>query len=580
MATPPSLPFAVRIYFKPDSEDSRVGYLGSFTLDEKAAEPDRLVLTEYRDYDLEFVSLHGEPPEDARLYIDGFDALVHPDLVTDGGSTYVPCGKRIKIGRYNETDFPWIPGSYRVRVDWDGTSYYDVLNVRPKDLSDEELRVMRKELEQYVVGLTLDLIRKNQGIGQSDFASRLPVRFYQYQLLEKHFARLNETLLDLLRRPKHEVRKIHEVVSAHNSHEADSGSYRWLNSYAGYSRNAGRVDKSVRNVLAPKRIVDYDLPENRWVKRILLSLIGILEEIANSLEVYIQLETGRLQETELQLAKVRRLQARLRLILNDPLFEEVTVGHGVLPYTPALRRDGRYRMLYQFWWDLVHHSEIKVEASFEYQWKKTDLLWEYWSFAKTLQALQKLDFQPESGWIYDERWQFPERVFIPSIPPGTKVTMCRNNGSQRIEVYYNQRLPHSGEEAQRNDSPVFVEGSHDRPDVRIDCYTRDEYCFSLIVEAKYRKACHIWNSALKDDHAKWTSVMDQLRAYWTDVTNVADRMRRAVKNVIVLYPRGNLNNIHDTGRYITLVHLVPGGSDDHYVRCLGELLEVEGRTEK
>ena len=305
MATPPKLPFAVRIHASPDSDDYYwVGELSSFTLDERDAEPDRLYLTEYRDYDLEFVSRDGEPPEDARLYLGGFDVLVHPELATDGGSAYIPCGTRVRISRRDETDFPWQPGNYGVRVDWDGTSYYTVLNVKPKDLSDDQLQQMRRELEKYVVGLTLDLIRKNQGIGQSDVASRLPIRFYQYQLLEKHFARLYEALIDILRRPKHEVRRIHEVVSAHNAYKVDRESYRWLNSYAGYSRNEGGVDRSARSVLAPKRIVDYDLPENRWVKRILLNLIGIIEEIADSLEAYMEVEQGRrLLKPEEQLDK-------------------------------------------------------------------------------------------------------------------------------------------------------------------------------------------------------------------------------------------------------------------------------------
>ena len=49
MATPPKLPFAVRIHASPDSDDYYwVGELSSFTLDERDAEPDRLYLTEYR----------------------------------------------------------------------------------------------------------------------------------------------------------------------------------------------------------------------------------------------------------------------------------------------------------------------------------------------------------------------------------------------------------------------------------------------------------------------------------------------------------------------------------------------------
>ncbi len=572
MATHHSVPFAVRFHFWPGSPNSRTESLGNFTDEEAEADVDRVTLTEYWDCELEFASLTGDTPSDAKLYIDGLDALTHRSLVTEGGRTFIRCGTRIEIQNHEKTDFPWIPGSYRVQVDWNGTSYYTVLYVKPKNMDDGQLRLMREELEEYVVGLTLDLVRRNQGIGQSRLASKLPIRFYQYQLLEKHFAQLNGVFHDLLRRPKHEVRKVHEVLPANRGYEQDRMGYRWFHSFAGQSRNGGQTGTAARVVLAPQRIVDYDLPENRWTKKILLSFIEILDGIAEAVEASMQ-EDGweAIREAERQIATVRRLQSRFRTVLSHPLFEQVNLVHGPLPYTPALRRDGRYRSLYQFWWNLVHHTELRVDASFEYQWKKTDLLWEYWSFVKTLQALQRMGFEAVSGWIYDERWRFPEQVFIPSIPAGTRVTMVR--GTERIEVAYDAVLPHSPATAKAIGSVVYVEGRHDRPDVRVDYYHNEQYRYSVVVEAKYRKAHHIWNQAAGDQHSAWTQTMHQLRSYRTDIALAEDDMQRAVKNVVVLHPeRGNLPSVHNTGQHISLVHLTPGSDDSHYAEYLEELL--------
>src|SRR5690606_18204777 len=120
---------------------------------------------------------------------------------------YLPCGGRVRIQGDDESEgrgagrYPWIPGNYRVKVQWDGRSYYTVIRVRAKDLSERELHLMREELERYVVGLALDLVRRNQGMAGDPLAGRLPPRFYQYQLLEQHFPQIHAALQDIVRKP-------------------------------------------------------------------------------------------------------------------------------------------------------------------------------------------------------------------------------------------------------------------------------------------------------------------------------------------------------------------------------------------
>lgn len=190
MAMPRDLPFVVRLRFRKYTQALR-----NFTLDPRQANIDETSLLEYVPCTLEFAAVSSPPPSDARLYIDGFDALVDADnvLKVDDDRVYLPCGASMHIqgsdaqpGDHfsdDESNYPWIPGNYRVEVQWDGQTYHTVLCVKPKNLNDEQLRLMRVELEEHVVGLTLDIIRKNQGIGRGEFATELPLRFYQYQLL-------------------------------------------------------------------------------------------------------------------------------------------------------------------------------------------------------------------------------------------------------------------------------------------------------------------------------------------------------------------------------------------------------------
>lgn len=566
MVTLRDLPFEVRLHF-----DTHTRILRNLTDDVAEADIDETYLTEYHTCTLEFASRVPEIPSDARLYLDGLDALVDPGLQTDDDRTYITCGTKITIQKWDDTDFPWIPGNYRVEVVWDGRSYYTVLQVRPKDLSQSQLQLMRDELERYVVGLTLDLFRRNQGIGRSELASRLPARFYQYQLLEKDFALIDGILQDIVRRPKHEAQRTYAVRLSAKSPRRDAKSYQWMHSPAGYARNHGRSGHDSRFVLAPIGVVNYDLPENRWVKRIAQSLIEMMDEISAAIESLTYhvggVEAQLASEKTRQLNTIRALQARLRAILAEPFFQEVQDTDCALPYTPAMQRDGRYRTLYRFWRDLLNHSEVRVNASFEYQWKKTDLLWEYWALVRTIQALQQLGFEPISGWIYDEKWQFPQQIFIPVIPEGTRVVMVR--GSEKVVIHYSEKLPVFRDSAIQEGALLYAEGAHNWPDIRLDYYQADAFIDSVVVEAKYRKSRNIWPEETPPDRRQWTPVMKQLQEYRQNISRTDDDMRRVVKEVIVIYPRDRDRPLISKGSHkIVLIQLMPGESDSHYVEHL------------
>ncbi|HHV45083.1 MAG TPA: DUF2357 domain-containing protein [Firmicutes bacterium] len=571
MATQPKLPFSLALVLHPEGE-RRVLNLEKFTTDEASAEVSAYFL-EYTDCDLEFRAIE-EPPEEAWVTIDGFDALFNTQregLVDRYGRLVLCCNHTLPIQRHNESEFPWIPGNYRVEVRWGDVSYFTVLNVRPKHFKAERLEIMRQELEEYVVGLTLDLIRKNQGLGHGELASFMPARYYQYQLLEKYFPTLNAALADVVTRPNHAVRKQYEVTDRPGQRPKDARSYRWQSSHRGYARNGGNGPNQ-RFALVPRSTVDYDLPENRWAKKIVSSFIEIMHEIAESIEQLLERREELPQiarvKAEQQLATVQRLQARLRSVLAEPFFQEVC-AQGVCPYTPALQWDGRYRTLYRFWWDLLNHSHVQVNATFEYQWKKTDLLWEYWCLVKTLQALQSIGFTPESGWIYDHRWRFPDRVFIPSIPKGTKVLMRR--GRETLAVYYEEELPTLRQTALDMGALLYLTSNHNLPDIRLDYAIDGQYQFSVIVEAKYRRRWHIWRMD-GVGNGTWTDTMHQLKDYLS-IRRTDDEMRRAVKELIVLYPKDQYFDVavHETGTDIVLVQLQPGNSDHHYVKHLAQL---------
>lgn len=575
MATRHKLPFVVQL-----KSGSIARPFRNFTTDALAAEIDETQLEEFMPWELEFLSLSGPPPEVARLYVDGFDALVDTDdvLQMDNGRIYIPCGTKVRMQgvQYDEKGrgeqvYPWIPGNYRVEVQWGSDVYYTVLRVQPKDMDDRQLAVMREELERYVVGLTLDIIRRNQGIGQSELATMLPPRFYQYQLLSEKFSTIQAVLQDIIRKPKHEVRRKHHVVTAAKNMRRDERSYRWAHSARGHARNQGATEHRARFAYAPYSRLHYDLPENRWVKKIVASLVDLIDDIVGSIERFSaeheQASSAFEAELKRQLADIENVRAGLRMVLTHPIFQEVATVRGPLPHTPAMQKDGRYRTLYQFWWNLQSHSQVRVDASFEYQWKRTDLLWEYWTLVRTIEALEELGFEPVSGWIFDKDWQFPQRILIPVIPEGTRVVLSR--GDERIVMSYEERLPHRKDEAEERGFFLHVEGPHNWPDVRLDYFRGGVYKYSVVVEAKYRPARNIWSDDKAEQPWLWTNIMQQLRSYRIAISLVEDPMRRAVKEVITIYPRDRSRPAVDkVADHITLVQLSPGSANEHYKQHL------------
>ena len=118
MATQPKLPFSLALVLHPEGE-RRVLNLEKFTTDEASAEVSAYFL-EYTDCDLEFRAIE-EPPEEAWVTIDGFDALFNTQregLVDRYGRLVLCCNHTLPIQRHNESEFPWIPGNYRVEVRW------------------------------------------------------------------------------------------------------------------------------------------------------------------------------------------------------------------------------------------------------------------------------------------------------------------------------------------------------------------------------------------------------------------------------------------------------------------------------
>ena len=274
---PDKIPFNIIMHLGSKEKKFSVP-LRNFQTKEKEAVIDSTYLLEFSYVNLEFSPVPDIAiPENVRLYMDGLDGIGDDRIKRDLNGAYLECPCNIPL--YHEVEnYPWIPGQYRIKVVWGDSSFFTILKVKSKHISDSQLGIMRHELEECIRGLAIDVALPRHGLGTSDVIQLLPVRFYQYSLVEKEFSRLYASILDILQRPHQQAIKEHKVVSVHKARVWDNRTLCWLNSERGQRKNCNSYWEP-NFVLAPRSKIHYDLPENQWIKKIQIGRASCRERV-------------------------------------------------------------------------------------------------------------------------------------------------------------------------------------------------------------------------------------------------------------------------------------------------------------
>ncbi|KAB2952263.1 hypothetical protein F9B85_08830 [Heliorestis acidaminivorans] len=448
----------------------------------------------------------------ARFYMDGLETLPERMVLRDEeGQAYLPPGEQeCLLFRYE--DYPLIPGYYKITIVTSDRTYHALLQVLPKQMTQAQWESMKEELEKELQELALHLFSKN--LGQAipalkDVPSRLWFRFMMIQ--KSH----------------------HVIISALND----------LYSKANY-----KVSKN--------RTFDYDLPENRWLRRIIRTIEKNLQEFALALqEQEDTVKTKRIERNGLPGADKRlpiiknyqeqciKLLHSFRFIRQAPWFNQV--GLNVYSKIPlVMMTDFRYRTLYKLYKDLQKEKvEVALDRTYQYQWKRTDLLYENWGFLKICRALMQepLNFEVKSGWLFDLNFT-NNHLLIPSLPSGTTIILEKDK--IKLHLVYDALIPRKSEQTDKYIAPLYIKGTHDRPDGRIDIYKEEIYAGSVLFDFKYRPLKNFWDPQ-KIDAPNRPGAMRQLLAYGAyckspylmgDVDDFLRRHIGPVPEVWAIYP--------------------------------------------
>ncbi|MFX3633232.1 MAG: DUF2357 domain-containing protein [Candidatus Pristimantibacillus sp.] len=531
-----------------------------------------VVLIENLEVTIDFTS----SDEKVRLYMYGLETIPYRGVEFDEkGEAFLFPNEGI-ISLFNKNYYPLIPGTYQIRVESEDKVWYAPFAIQPKQLSTEQLNVMREQLEDVIRGLAFDFISKQFAKGQRLGKSLPPRLLMQFMIISKHFPNVMAALSDLYTKVNFRTRKEYDIVRSDRANVIDEVTVR----------HRLRHPEIKGFLKVPVRTIDYNLPENIWIKHIVRHLITVLNDFVLSVEQYatdLQDEIDQLRLFEFQdstkivleqkskvfnelqqyLEMVQRMKIGFQLITSahwyDQLHEKPLI---TVPY--VLTKDARYRSIYMLYRELQEDElEIMLDPLYSYQWKRTDKLYEMWGYVELLRILEeKLEFNPVRGWIYNLYFN-GEGMLIPSLPAGERVIL--EKGELQLHFVYDGSVPLTSRETQMFVHPLYVRQQYNRPDGRLDVYRNGIYCGSIMMDFKYRPRRNFWEKDRVNTIAR-TREMSQLIAYSDSRSNFLygeDRLNSKplqrlspVAEVWAFYPVKE-------GREES-----PGSSDDHSLRLI------------
>lgn len=568
MITPSKLPFTLTFS---GGWDKGVRYFNRFTDNPEELAEDRapgLTFTENQDIYIRF-----DAPRGFRFTMDGLDVVTIPGEERENGQTYIAPFRRQDqpLLLFEGQDFPLVPGYYVLTVEGGGRSWYGLMEITPKYMGKQSWQDMRDELTDEIRTLSFDFMKKNIHIskaleGALGLNTSMLLRFYTISsessvvlsVLDElsHTAnarmvlRLKQIRQEEGRRPDPHIRPQHV-----------------------------KERPGAERMPALRAEITRDVEENRFAKSILLALDHILQQFLEEIDGPIR----RLEEKQAELRKytwgleyktgekalsrlslyrrrARRIKDSISRVSRAPWFEEAgTATEGEVPMTVFM--DPRYSVLYRLYKNLSDPAQsLDVSSFYQFQWKRTDKLYEMWSFLQFIKALTAKGWELEEGIsvIREEG-----RYRLSSLESGTEIKLRREG--EEVHLTYDGILPASSVDTDRENHPLYTNNSHRQPDLRLDYYKGGLYYGSLVADFKYRDLLFLWQ-----DETRSASLRRQFNAYrdmntrfYRDLDETASlRDSRPVKEVWAVFPR-EIPGKSDEDYSLRFIPLAPGLTGNH-----------------
>lgn len=509
MDTAYNLPFQAYLIVNPNTSAQKIDFSpwGDIQLSHEPEE-DCATIKENDEMDLYFNSTDKE----ARLYLDALECCPSSNriMVDDEGFVYCTPGEEvIKLYRSDSSYDALRVDVLQISVMCGLNSYFSFLKIAPKQLSLEEWKIMRDDLETEIQGLAQDIVRRNIGLGDEVKGLLPPDDLYAFLIINKNAHAIMSALLDIKDKPKYKLKKRYEEVDESKNREIDTETVKKY-------LQRGAVNHTL---LVPRRDIVYDIQENRLLKKIVKAydekLAHFIDVIYSTLNYRKQRLTRYpkhslydekyIQGLESYLATAEKLKKITNIIKSAEWFQTVKNPEDMfIPHSFAV--DSRYGSLYRMYSEMNKRNfSVQLDPQYSYSWKKSSSLYEMWCYIcicrSFLQEYTEVGLRVQDIFMKDH--------LFPFLKSGTKILL--ENEDSAVEIIYDSVLPKKSEQVKLYGHPLYITGKHTRPDICINMYSKKSgwYVGSFIIECKYRSLKAFWYGNT------WSS-REQIKAYHND----------------------------------------------------------------
>ena len=512
MDTAYNLPFQAYLIVNPNTSPQKIDF-GPWTDIQLSHEPeeDCATIKENDEMDLYFNSTDKE----ARLYLDALECCPSSNriMVDDEGFVYCTPGEEvIKLYRSDSSYDALRVDVLQISVICGLNSYFSFLKIAPKQLSLEEWKIMRDDLETEIQGLAQDIVRRNIGLGDEAKGLLPPDDLYAFLIINKNAHAIMSALLDIKDKPKYKLKKRYEEVDESKNREIDTETVKKY-------LQRGALNHTL---FVPRRDIVYDIQENRLLKKIIKAydekLAHFIDVIYSTLNYRKQRLTRYpkhslydekyIQGLESYLATAEKLKKITNIIKSAEWFQTVKNPEDMfIPHSFAV--DSRYGSLYRMYSEMNKRNfSVQLDPQYSYSWKKSSSLYEMWCYIcicrSFLQQYTEVGLRVQDIFMKDH--------LFPFLKSGTKILL--ENEDSAVEIIYDSVLPKKSEQVKLYGHPLYITGKHTRPDICINMYSKKSgwYVGSFIIECKYRSLKAFWYGNT------WSS-REQIKAYHNDSTS-------------------------------------------------------------
>ena len=540
--------------FHYDNFPEQEHYSAQFTDQEEElanlADDATIILKENMSIRLKFFT--GNPTD--RLYIEGMDTVKSATFDENGEAYFSSSPEH----RPFLTAFQLIPGSYPLRLTYQGRTYYSRLLLISNVMDQSVWTQLCQEVNAFLQGLAEQFILNKQE-GSADEPLPESVRnfnlHHQYLFLQKSAAAFLGALDDIHKNTKFTIRETHELVAPGKAHRIDMQTIR----------HQQRYGNATHRLYVPQKAITYNIPANRLLKSDLMQLYPILsrlesmghtmvaefQQVLNEEKSFLHSRQKRKLNTIPNEQQIHDYQANL-----DRWREGIRMVQGLrlrlysffaLPWFAAIRQapltpastahsllDPRYAAIHKFVTTLSQHPfKLSLAPSYRLQFKRSNKLYEIWCFIRIHQLLmQELGFAVQDGWIYQDG-MLKEHV-IPLLRSGEQLSYQKDN--MELHLTYDAIIPQEPEKTDFRKAPLYISYKHRRPDIRLDVYYKGYFAGSIIFDAKYRRASSVYYH--RED------VLEQIRDYSHAgspfyLTGLEKIIAKPVQEVILMLPNKN-----------------------------------------